>query len=104
MKKKDSQETVKGFSSMITKGSRPKKIWFDKGTEFAGAFRKFCAVEVIQLYSTMSETKSAFTERTTLSLKIILYCYREDYGYNYIHKNYLNLLLPQALEKTIRQI
>ena len=40
MKTKDSQETVKGFSSMITKGNRPKKIWLDKGTEFAGAFKK----------------------------------------------------------------
>ena len=27
MKSKDSQETVKAFSSMITKRNRPKKIW-----------------------------------------------------------------------------
>ena len=27
MKTKDSQETVKAFSSMITKRNRPKKIW-----------------------------------------------------------------------------
>ena len=45
MKTKDSQETVKAFSSMITKRNRPKKIWVDKGTEFAGAFKKFCADE-----------------------------------------------------------
>ena len=83
---KDSQETVKAFSSMITKKNRPKKIWIDKGTEFAGAFRKFCAAEGIQLYSTMSETKAAFAERTIRSLKNILYCYMEDLGYTYIHK------------------
>ena len=41
MKTKDSQETVEAFSSMITKRNRPKKIWVDKGTEFAGAFKKF---------------------------------------------------------------
>ena len=41
MKTKDSQETVKAASSMITKKNRPKKIWVDKGTEFAGAFKKF---------------------------------------------------------------
>ena len=35
MKTKDSQETVKAFSSMIRKRNRPKKIWVDKGTEFA---------------------------------------------------------------------
>ena len=38
MKTKDFQETVKAFSSMIAKRNRTKKIWVDKGTEFAGAF------------------------------------------------------------------
>ena len=91
MKTKDSQETVKAFSSMITKENRPKKIWVDKGTEFAGAFKKFCAAEGIQVYSTMSETKAAFAERTIRSLKNILYRYMEDFGYKYIHK------LPQFI-------
>ena len=86
MKTKDSQETVKAFSSMITKSNRPKKIWVDKGKEFAGAFKKFCTAEGIQVYSTMSETKAAFAERTIRSLKNILYRYMEDFGYKYIHK------------------
>ena len=54
MKTKGSQETVKTFSSMITQRSRPKNIWVDKWTEFAGAFKKFCTAEGIQVYSTMS--------------------------------------------------
>ena len=58
---------------MITKNNRPKNIWVDKGTEFAGAFKKFCAAEGRQVYSAMSETKAAFAERTIRSLKIILY-------------------------------
>ena len=91
MKTKDSQETVKAFSSMITKRSRPKKIWVDKRTEFAGAFKKFCAAEGIYVYSIMSETKAAFAERTIRSLKNILYRYMEDFGYKYIHK------LPQFI-------
>ena len=91
MKTKDSQETVKAFSSMVTKKNRPKKIWVDKGTDFAGAFKKFCAAEGIQVYSTMSETKAAFAERTIRSLKNILYRYIEDFGYKYIHK------LPQFI-------
>ena len=91
MKTKDSQETMKAFSSMITKRNRPKKFWVDKGTEFAGAFKKFCAAEGIQTYSTMSETKAAFAERTIRSLKNILYRYMEDFGYKYIHK------LPQFI-------
>ena len=91
MKTKDSQETVKAFSSMITKQNRPKNIWVDKGTEFAGAFEKFCAAEGIQVYSTLSETKAVFAERTIRSLKNILYRCREDFGYKYIPK------LPQFI-------
>ena len=54
--------------------------------ECAGAFEKFCAAEVIQVYSTMSETKAAFAERTIRSLQNILYRYMEDYGYKYTYK------------------
>ena len=86
MKTKDSQETVKAFSSIITKRNRPKNIWVDKGTEFDGAFKKVCTAEGIQVYSTLSETKAASAEPTRRSLKKILYRYMEDYGYNYIHK------------------
>ena len=71
---------------MFTKRNRPKKIWVDNGTEFAGAFKKFCAAEGIQVYSTTSETKAAFAERTIRSLKNIFYRYMEDFGYKYIHK------------------
>ena len=91
MKTKDSQETVKAFSSMITKRNRPKKIWVDRGTEFAGVFKTLCAAEGIKVYSTMSETKAAFAERTIRSLKNILYRHMEDYGYKFIHK------LPQFI-------
>ena len=76
---------------MITKRNRPKKVWVDKGTQFAGAFKKFCTVEGIQVCSTMSETKAAFAERTIRSLTNILYRYMKDYGYKYIHK------LPQFI-------
>ena len=55
-------------------------------TEFAAAFQKFSAAEEIQVYSTMSETKAAFAERTIRSLKNNLYRYMEDYGYKYLHK------------------
>ena len=91
MKRKDSQETVKSVSSMITKKNRPKKIWADKEKEFAGAFKKFCVAEGTQVYSTMTETKAAFAERTIRSSENILYHYMEDFGYKYIHK------LPQFI-------
>ena len=91
MKTKESQETVKAFSSMIAKRNRTKEIWVDRGTDFAGVFKKFCSAEGRQIYSTMSETKAAFAERTTRSLKNILYRYMEVFGYKYIQK------LPQFI-------
>ena len=86
MKTKDSEETVRAFLTMITKKNRPKKIWVDKGTDFAREFKKLCKAEGIQINNTMSETKAAFAERTMRSLKNILYRYMEDNGYKYIHK------------------
>ena len=86
MKTKDSNETVGAFLTMITKKNRPKKIWVDKGTEFAGEFEKLCKAEGIQIYSTMNETKAAIAERTIRSLKNTLYRYMENNGYKYIHK------------------
>ena len=86
MKTKDSKETVRAVLTMITKKNRPKQNWFDTGTEFAGEFKKLCKAEGIQIYSTMSETKAAFAERTMRSLKNILYRYMKDNGYKYIHK------------------
>ena len=38
MKSKDYKETIRAFLFMITKKKGPKKIWVDKGTEFAGEF------------------------------------------------------------------
>ena len=91
MKTRDSQETVKAFSSMITEKNRRKMIWVDKGTKIAGTVIKFCAAEWIHVYSTMSESKAALAERTILSLKNILYRCMEAFGYKYIHK------LPQYI-------
>ena len=81
MKTKDSKETVSAFLTMITKKNRTKKVWFEKGTEFAGKFKKLCKAEGIKIYSTISETKAAFAEPATQSLKSILYQYVEIYGY-----------------------
>ena len=86
MKTKHSKEKVRAFLTMITKKNRPIKIWVDKGTEFAGGFKKLCKAEGMQIYSTLSETKAAFAERTIQSPKNILYRYMEDNGYKYIHK------------------
>ena len=72
MKTIDSKETVRTFLTKNTKKDRTKKIWVDKGIEFAGELIKFCKAEGIQTYSTMSETKVAFAERTKRFLKIYI--------------------------------
>ena len=86
MKTKDSNETVRAFLTMITKKNPPKKNWVEKGTEFAGELKKLSKAEGIQIYSTMSETKAAYAERTIRSLKNILHRFMEDNGYKYNHK------------------
>ena len=101
MKTKDSKETVHAFLTMITNKNRTKKVWVDMGTEFPGQFEKLYKAEGIQIYSTMSESKAAFAERTIRSLKNIPYRYMEDNGYKYIHK-LLNSLQHQNLEEIAR--
>ena len=65
---------------------RTNKSCVDKGTEFAIELEKLCKAEGIQVYSTMSETKAEFDERRLRSLKNVLYRYKEDYRYKYLHK------------------
>ena len=86
MKTRDSKETFRAFLKMITKTNRPKKNWVFKEREFAAEFKKLSKAERIQFYSTLTETKAAFAERTIRSLKNKFYRYIEDKGYKYIHK------------------
>ena len=52
----------------MIKKKQPEKVWTDKGSEFKGDFKKFCEKKGIHLYTTESETKSAFAERNIRSL------------------------------------
>ena len=66
------------------KSTRKNLGW--QGNRICWRAKKLCKTEGIQIYSTMSETKAAFAERTIRSLKNILYCYMEVNGDKYIHK------------------
>ena len=77
LKSKDAKETLKAFKKM-TKTKKPQKLWVDKGSEFKGVFKTFCDKKDIQIYSTHSETKSAFAERNIRSLKNIIYKHLEQ--------------------------
>ena len=69
-----------------TKNDRPKEIWVDKRTAFAGEFEKLCKAEAIRFYSEISETKATLAEPTMRSLEFIPYLHMEDYGFRYFHK------------------
>lgn len=84
LKNKTAVETAKSFSKMIRK-KKPEKVWSDKGTEFKGAFKELCKKKDIEMYTTQSETKSAFAERNIRSLKNIMYKYMEHrWTYSYL--------------------
>ena len=65
------------------------------GTELAGEFKKLFNAQRIQIHSTMTETKAGFAERTMRLIENFLYCYKQDYGYKYIH------MLPQLVTTLI---
>ena len=66
---------------------QPLKVSSDKGTEFKGAFKKFCERKGIDTYTTNSEAKSAFPERNIRSLKNTIYKYLENkWSYGYINE------------------
>ena len=69
IKTKDCRETVRAIWTLSTKQNRPKKIWIDKGTDFAGEIEKLGKAEGIQIYSTMREARAAIAERTIRSLE-----------------------------------
>ena len=65
MKTKDSKESVRAFSTMVTEKNRPQKIWVNKGTEFAAEFKNFVKLKENKF------TVAAFAERTIRSIKNI---------------------------------
>ena len=67
MKTKASKKIVRAFSTTVKKRIVPKKLWVDKGTHFAGGLEKFCKARRPDIYSTMSDTRVAFAERTIRS-------------------------------------
>ena len=86
MQTKGAEETAETFGRMITK-TRHLNVWSDKGTEFKGAFKKFCGSKGMDTYTTNSEANSAFAESNTRSLKNIIYKPLENkWSYGYINE------------------
>ena len=86
MRSKTAKETTRTFARMIST-TQPKKLWFDKGTEFKGAFKEICDSKGIETYTTHSEAKSAFAERNIRSLKNIIYKHlKNKWSYHYINE------------------
>ena len=66
MKALYAKDAVEAFKKMIKK-KQPEKVWTDKGSEFKGEFKKFCEKKGIHLYTTETETKSAFAEEHSIA-------------------------------------
>ena len=64
----------------------PEKICVDKGREFAREFANFCQQSGIHLYSTCSETKSAFAERNIRSIKALIFKYLHENNTEVYHE------------------
>ena len=86
MKTKDYRETVRAFLAVITKSVDLKKLGSTKEQKLQESLIVLAKLKKIEYYSTMSETKAAFAERTIRTWKNLLYRYMEDYGYKEIHK------------------
>ena len=85
-KTKNATYTARAFKRKTTK-SFSEKVWSDQGTEFKGEFTQFCDSKNVELYSTHSETKSAFAEQNIGSLKNIIYKHLEKkWSDHYINK------------------
>lgn len=92
---------------------KPEKIWVDRGREFAREFGSFCSENEIKIYSTFSETKSAFAERNIRSLKSLIFKYLHENNTEVYHDklqefvtvinsrvNRITKLAPNQVKKT----
>ena len=70
------------------KGSKPNKIWVDKGSEFYNvSFKKWLKDNDIEMYSTHDEGKSVSAERFIRTLENKIYKYMTSVSKNvYINK------------------
>ena len=86
IKTNESEKNVLQVSNISFKKTRTSKVLVERGTKIAGECKNVCSAEVSQFHSTMTETKSRFTECTTWYLKTVPYRYLEDQGYKFFQK------------------
>ena len=76
IKRKTPEETTRVLRAVIEEsGRQPYTVQTDQGTEFLGAFKKFCRDKGIEHFYTRSESKSALAERAIRTIKSKLYRY-----------------------------
>ena len=57
------KDTLQAFRKMISRKNSPEKVRVDKGTVYGGTFKNLSMEKDIEVYSTLSEAKTAFAER-----------------------------------------
>ena len=64
MKLKTAEEATKALKSIIrTSGRKPAKLQSDRGSEFLGAFKRYCDSQGISIFHVESELKACIVER-----------------------------------------
>ena len=84
IKNKTGKSIVEAFDSI--RGSKPKKLWVDNGSEFYNKiFKKWLNDNNIEMYSTFNEGKAVVIERFNITLKNKMFKYFTANGtYKYI--------------------
>ena len=89
MKDKKCVSIVNAFQKILNQsGSKPNKIWVDKGSEFYNnSFKKWLKDNYVEMYSIHNEGKSVVAERFIRTLKTKIYKYMTAISKNvYIDK------------------
>ena len=89
MKDKKCVSIVNAFQKILNQsGSKPNKIWVDKGSEFYNnSFKKWSKDNYVEMYSIHNEGKSVVAERFIRTLKTKIYKYMTAISKNvYIDK------------------
>ena len=70
LKDKRGISIVNAFPKIISKGTKPNKIWVDQGGEFYNnLFKKFLRINNIEMYSTYNDRKFVVAEIFICTLK-----------------------------------
>ena len=99
---------VNAFKKIISKGTKPNKIWVDQGSEFYNnTFKDFLKINNIEMYSTYNEGKSVAAERFIRTLKNKIFKHMTAISKNFYFDDVLDNIVDKynnTVHRTIKMI